>query len=334
MTRRSLYFTGPETVELRETPVDHRPDELLVESRVSAISAGTELLVYHDEVPTDLPASIDALDGDFSYPLRYGYAAVGDVVETGRRVDGDWTGRTVLAFNPHETRFTARPSDVVAVPDGVDSDEMALFPTVETATSLVLDGHPRVGERAVVFGAGIVGLCTTGILSEFPLAELVVVDPLAERRERALQMGADVVRAPADLSAERWADTAGAGGPDLLYELSGQPAALDDAIEVAGYDSRVVVGSWYGTKSATLDLGGDFHRDRVSVESSQVSTLAPDLQGRWTKARRTEVALEHLASLPVQSLITHRIPVEDAPEAYRLVDDHPEETLQVLFTYQ
>jgi 2-desacetyl-2-hydroxyethyl bacteriochlorophyllide A dehydrogenase len=333
MTRRSLYFTGPETVELRETPVDCQPDELLVESRVSAISAGTELLVYHDEVPDDLPASLDALDGDFSYPLRYGYAAVGDVVETGRRVDDDWTGRTVLAFNPHETRFSARPSNVVAVPDGVDPNEMALFPNVETATSLVLDGQPRVGERAVVFGAGIVGLCTTGILAEFPLAELVVVDPLAERRERALQLGADVVRAPDELPEQRWDEAAGASGADLVYELSGQPAALDDALDLAGYDSRVIVGSWYGTKPTTLDLGGDFHRDRVSVESSQVSTLAPDLRGRWTKARRTEVALAHLASLPVQSLVTHRVPIEDAPEAYRLIDDHPDEALQVLLTY-
>jgi 2-desacetyl-2-hydroxyethyl bacteriochlorophyllide A dehydrogenase len=334
MTRRSLYFTGPETVELRETPTDRRPDELLVESRVSAISAGTELLVYHDEVPTDLPASLDALDGDFSYPLRYGYAAVGDVVETGGRVDDDWTGRTVLAFNPHETRFTARPSDVVAVPDGIEPDEMALFPNVETATSLVLDGRPRVGERVVVFGAGIVGLCTTGVLSEFPLAEVLVVDPLPERRDRALQMGADVVSAPDELPADRWDDAAGAGGADLIYELSGQPAALDDALDLAGYDSRVLVGSWYGTRPATLDLGGEFHRDHVSIESSQVSTLAPGLEGRWTKSRRTEVALTHLESLPVDSLVTHRLPIEDAPEAYRLVDDHPEETLQVLLTYE
>jgi 2-desacetyl-2-hydroxyethyl bacteriochlorophyllide A dehydrogenase len=336
MHGRSLYFTGTEALELRERDLDHAADELLVETRVSAISAGTELLVYRGEVPTDLPAdeTLDALDGDFSYPLRYGYAAVGDVVETGAAVDENWTGRTVLAFNPHETRFTAQPSSVVAVPDGVSPTEMALFPTVETATSLVLDGQPRVGERAVVFGAGVVGLCTTGVLSSFPLAELVVVDPLAERRERARQMGADVVRAPDELSPDRWDDAAGAGGADLIYELSGRPSVLDDAVGVAGYDSRVVVGSWYGTKQATLDLGGEFHRDRVSIESSQVSTLAPALRGRWTMDRRTDTALARLTELPVESLVTHRVSFEEAPEAYRLVDNHPEETLQVLLTYQ
>ena len=336
MSGRSLYFTGHETVELRERPLEHGPEDLLVETRVSAISAGTELLVYHDEVPTDLPAdkTLDALQGDFSYPLRYGYAAVGDVTDTGRAVDDDWLGETVLAFNPHEMQFTARPSTVIAAPDTLDPAEMALFPTVETATTLVLDGQPRVGERVVVFGAGVVGLCTTGLLAEFPLADLVVVDPLAQRREHALEMGADAVCHPEEVSPERWESRPGADGADLVYELSGQPSALDDAIDTAGYDSRVVVGSWYGTKPATLDLGGEFHRDRVSVESSQVSTLAPTLRGRWTTARRTDLALEHLSSLPVDSLVTHRIPFEDAARAYRLVDNHPEETLQVLFTYR
>ncbi|MFT4889226.1 MAG: 2-desacetyl-2-hydroxyethyl bacteriochlorophyllide A dehydrogenase [Halobacteriales archaeon] len=335
MEGRSLYFTGRGQIELGRTSLERVPDELLVETRVSAISAGTELLIYNGDAPPDLPAdeTLDALDGDLSYPLRYGYAAVGDVVETGPAVDDDWTGRTVLAFNPHETHFTAAPGDVIPVPDGVTPGEMALFPTVETATSLVMDGHPRVGERVVVFGAGVVGLCTTGILSSFPLADLLVVDPVAERREHALRLGADETRAPGDFPEERWAEAAGPDGADLIYELSGEPAALDHAIDVAGYDSRVVVGSWYGTKPTTLDLGGDFHRDRVSIESSQVSTLAPEVRGRWSRGRRTSVALDHLASLPVDSLITHRVPFEDAPRAYRLVDDNPDDALQILLTY-
>jgi threonine dehydrogenase-like Zn-dependent dehydrogenase len=94
-----------------------------------------------------------------------------------------------------------------------------------------------------------------------------------------------------------------------------------------------VVGSWYGTRRASLDLGGDFHRDHVSIESSQVSTLAPDSRGRWTKDRRMGTALERLRDLETGSLISHRVPFEDAPEAYRLLDEHPEDALQVLLTY-
>ncbi|ACV12167.1 Alcohol dehydrogenase zinc-binding domain protein [Halorhabdus utahensis DSM 12940] len=335
MTGESLYFTGPEALDLRERSVEVSADEVLVETHVSAISPGTELLIYHGEAPRDLPAdeTLDALDGDLSYPLRYGYAAVGEVIETGSAVDPSWQGREVFGFNPHETRFSAEPSTLIPVPDGTVAEEMVMYPTVETATTLVLDGGPRVGERVVVFGAGAIGLCVIGLLASFPLSELVVVDPLSARRERARQLGADTTLAPDDLTANRWDDAAGPDGADLVYELSGTPSALDDALAVAGYDSRIVVGSWYGTKSPTLDLGGDFHRDRVSIESSQVSTIDPDRRGRWSFDRRTEVTLDNLASLPVESLVTHRIPFEEAPDAYRLLDDQPEDALQVLLTY-
>jgi len=334
MNRRSLYFTAPYEAELRPTAFDPAGDEVVVETRVSAISAGTELLVYRGEAPSDLPAdeTIDALDGDLSFPVRYGYAAVGEVVETGAAVEGAWTGRTVFAFNPHESRFAARPEDLVPVPGDVSTESMALLPSVETATSLVLDGRPRLGERIVVFGAGTVGLCTVALLSSFPLERLVAVDPLADRRDRALAFGADeaippeAVEAPAAPDADR-------DGADLVYELSGQPAALDDAVGVAGYDGRIVVGSWYGTKRAAVDLGTAFHRDRISIESSQVSTLSPESRGRWTKARRMGTALDRLRTLDVGSLVTHRVPFADAPTAYRLLDERDDDALQVLLTY-
>jgi 2-desacetyl-2-hydroxyethyl bacteriochlorophyllide A dehydrogenase len=334
MDRRSLYFTRPYETELRRTTFEPAADEVVVETRVSAISSGTELLVYRGEAPTDLPAdaTIEALEGDLSFPVRYGYAAVGDVVEMGSAVDPEWAGRTVFAFNPHETRFAAAPDDLVPVPDDVAPEVMALLPSVETATSLVLDGHPRLGERVVVFGAGPVGLCTLAVLSSFPLERLVAVDPLADRRERALQLGADVAVGPGDVAAAVEAGD-GRSGADLVYELSGQPSALDDAIAATGYDSRVVVGSWYGTRRASLDLGSGFHRDRVSIESSQVSTLSPSTRGRWTHARRMGTALDNLREHEIGSLITHRVPFDDAPAAYRLLDERPHDALQVLLTY-
>ena len=335
MNRRSLYFTGPSEAAIRPTSVEMAADEVLVETRVSGISAGTELLIYRGDAPTDLPAdeTLEALDGDLSFPVRYGYAAVGDVVDAGSAVDDGWLGRTVFGFTPHETRFALPPDRLITVPDAVDPEAMAVFPSVETATSLVLDGRPRVGEEVVVFGAGVVGLCTLGVLSSFPLRRLIAVEPVERRRERARRMGADVAVPPADLDDVLDAG-AGPDGADLVYELSGRPAALDDAIDAAGYDGRVIVGSWYGDKPATLDLGSTFHRDRISVESSQVSTLAPETRGRWSKKRRSDTAVERLRSLGAADLVTHRVPFADAPEAYRLLDRHDDDVLQVLLTYE
>ena len=349
MTDAALYFTGPETVEVRETSVGPPDaDELLVDTRASAISAGTELLVYRDQTPDGLPAdeALDALDGDLSYPLQYGYAASGVVSEVGADVDPDWVGRSVFSFVPHQTSFRTTPDSVVALPPGTTPAVGSLLPSVETATNIVLDAAPRLGERVVVFGAGVIGLCVTRLLAAFPLESLVVVDPVERRRALAASFGADRTTTPAALGDD--AD-AGLGGPgaaldaagsdarlrdaDLAVELSGQPSALDDALGVVGYDARIVVGSWYGTKREPIGLGGRFHRDRIDIVSSQVSTISPELRGRWDRDRRMDAALERLDRVPADELITHRIPFERAAEAYELLDSAADDTVQVILEY-
>jgi Threonine dehydrogenase and related Zn-dependent dehydrogenases len=328
MADSALYFTAPRTVESRPVSVNPAAEEVVVKTDVSAISAGTELLVYRDEAPDDLPVdeTIDAFDDSFEYPLRYGYAAAGRVVDTGSEVSNAWLDRQVFGFYPHQTRFTAAPDDLVVLPDDVSPAHGSLLPTVETATNLVLDSEPRLGESVVVFGAGIVGLCTTRLLSEFPLADLTVVEPIADRRETATAMGADRVVPPETAAAEL-------GDRDLALELSGQPAVLNDAIDAVGYDGRIVVGSWYGEKRAPIDLGGAFHRDRIELVSSQVSTIDPPRRGRWDRERRFDTAVGWLDRLDCERLISHHVPFAEAADAYELLDERAESTLQVVLTY-
>ncbi len=329
MNASALYFTGERTVEIRSSEVDGpAPDELLVATEFSAVSAGTELLVYRNETPpeTAVDETIDSLGGDFSYPMQYGYAAVGKVVDTGRDVEDDWIGTRVFAFNPHQTRFSVRPNDVIEVPETISAEHATLLPTIETATNLTLDIHPRLGEQVVVFGAGVIGLCTARLLSEFPLDRLVVVDPIENRRALAVEFGADTSCHPEHLDEH-------VAGVDVAVELSGQPEVLDDAIEVVGYDGRIVVGSWYGTKRAPIDLGGRFHRNRIDLVSSQVSTIAPDLRGRWDTDRRMDTALEWLERIDAGPLISHQIPFGEAGRAYELLDECEESAVQVVLNY-
>ncbi|MEF8799898.1 MAG: zinc-binding alcohol dehydrogenase [Halolamina sp.] len=332
MNARTLYFTEPGRIDLHDEPLEPPTgDDLLIETAASGISAGSELLVYRGEFPDSVPVdeTIDALDGGFEYPLAYGYSAVGEVVETGPESE-QWVGRRVFCFAPHATHIRSSPEAVVALPDDIDTEAATLLPTVETATNLVLDGHPRLGERVVVFGAGPVGLCTTHALAGFPLEELVVVEPIQSRRETARALGADRAISPEDDAPFASADP---GGADLVYELSGRPETLDDAIAAAGYDSRVVVGSWYGSKRADVDLGGSFHRNRIDLLSSQVSSLAPELRGRWDKPRRFDVAFDRLRQLDSDVLATHRVPFGNAGDAYDLLDTNPAEALHVILTY-
>jgi len=354
--RRAVLFTAPGAVEVcREEMARPQGDELLVETVVSAISAGTEMLFYRGQVPADMSAdsSIEGLTDEVSYPLKYGYACVGRICEAAcpptpqgetagvdGQIDaaGEEDSRYYFAFHPHESHFCASPEALLPVPEGMTPAQAALLPNAETAVNLVMDGAPLVGERVLVMGLGIVGLLTTALLAQFPLAALIAVDPLPQRRRIAQRLGASQTLDPggadgAEGLREALADAGGGYGADLIYELSGQPAALDAAVSAAGFDSRIVVGSWYGTKAATLQLGGSFHRNRVRLISSQVSTVSPRLRGRWTKARRMESAWQLLAKLPAEELISHRFPLERAAEAYRLIDSCPEQTLQVILNY-
>lgn len=335
MTAREVLFRAPEVVAVEEFPMPE-PDanEVVVETECSGISPGTELLFYRGDAPENLPAdeTIPTLSGGLEYPISYGYAAVGRVVEKGADVERDWLDERVFAFHPHASHFCVDPADLQSVPENVPAEAATLLPNVETALNVVMDATPMVGERAVVFGQGVLGLLTTTLLAEHPLDSLYAVDHYPLRRERALSFGADEVFTPETDLREALTDE-NRKGADLSVELSGNPTALDAAIGATGYDGRVLVGSWYGKKRVNLDLGGRFHRSRIELKSTQVSTIDPDLRGRWSKARRLALAWEHVGDIDTDTILTHRLPVEQAPEAYELLDEHPEETIGAVLTY-
>jgi len=336
MKRQSLYFTAPFAIEAREeplpTPAAH---QVLVQTIVSAISPGTETLLYRGQFPQDVPVdeTIAALDSAFGYPLKYGYAAVGRVAALGSAVDANaiQLDQLVFAFNPHESHFIADADTLWPLPEGMEPETAVFLPNMETAVSFVMDSQPMIGERTAVFGQGVVGLLTTSLLSQFPLTHLTTLDVHLLRRQWSRQLGADASLDPAapDVLAQLQELKA-----DLALELSGNPAALNAAIACVGFNGRVLVGSWYGQKQAALNLGGKFHRNQIRLISSQVSHIAPQWRGRWDKSRRWQVAAEQLTRIRPERLITHRFPIAHAAQAYQLLDQQPEEVIQVVFTYE
>ena len=341
MRRLSLFCDRPLTMEIREEPLpEPASGEVLVAARLSAVSAGTEMLVFKGLFPGHMAvdASISSLCGRFEYPVAYGYSCVGEVTAAGTGVDPGWIGRRVFAFHPHASHFTAAPGDLLPLPEGVNMEDAVFLAAMETAVNLVMDGRPVIGERVMVWGLGVVGLLTAAVLARYPLAVLAGVDPRAPRRQAALDLGAHVALAGMDPDGDSALFSAhssipGDGKADLIFELSGNPEALNGALTWCGFDSRIVIGSWYGAKSVPIDLGGRFHRDRVRIISSQVSTLAPRFTGRWSKARRFETAWRMVRAIRPSNLITHRFDIRDAQRAFDLLADDPGDALQAIFVY-
>ena len=387
MNTRQLWFVNPFEVEIRERRLDSlQPDQVLVKNLYSAVSSGTELLVYRGQLPdsTALDDSLGVYAGqNTSYPLQYGYACVGRIEQAGTEVDPSRVGATVFAFQPHAGHYQCAAGAVIDVPDDIDPRTAVFLANMETAVNLLQDGNPRLGERVVVIGQGIVGLLVSGLLAQYPLAGLYALDSIAGRRALSAKLGAHGAYSPeaAPQAASEAASEAdpevaqevapqatpeaapevasqatpeaypqaapdlaelkeilrldhATGGADVVFELSGSPEALNLAVDLCGYDGRIVVGSWYGSKRAGINLGERFHRKRMAIVSSQVSTIAPELSGRWDKARRFSLAWEMMRKCRPAQFISHCLPFDSAAEAYRLLDDSPEAVLQVIFDYQ
>lgn len=331
MIRHSLFFVGPRQVDVQEQAVpEPAPGQVLVRTIMSAISPGTEMLVYRDQVPKGMAAdsTIEALEGEFEHPFKYGYAAVGEVIQLGAGVDHQWLGTKVFAFNPHESHFTTHVDNIMPLPEGMAPDRAIFLPNMETAVNFIMDGRPMIGERAAILGQGIVGLLTTALLARFPLAEIVSFDTIENRRQASRSLGASEAVDPGESLQPHQKDNF-----DLIFELSGAPPALNTAIALAGFESRIIIGSWYGVKRAHLDLGGQFHRNRVQLISSQVSTIAAQFQGRWDKARRLGLAWKMLADVNPAQFITHRFDLSRAAAAYHLLDTRPQDTIQIVIEY-
>jgi 2-desacetyl-2-hydroxyethyl bacteriochlorophyllide A dehydrogenase len=311
----AVSFTAPRRVELVDVELPAPgPGQVAVRTLWSGISGGTEMLAYRGQIDADVPLddTIGALAGTFAFPFRYGYSCVGRVERSGvEREDG----RLVFAFHPHQDRFVARADDLVPL-DGIDPRVGTLFPLVETALQVALDAGPVLEEAVLVTGLGAVGLLTSLLLRRAG-ARVVAVEPNADRRAVAAGLGLEAV--PPGTVAGVLADLAPAGAP-LLVEASGRPDVLADGLAWLAQEGEALVVSWYGTKEARLPLGGDFHRRRLRIRSTQVSSVPAALAGRWSRARRRAVARDLLAELPLAPLATHAFPLADAAAAFAAVD--------------
>jgi 2-desacetyl-2-hydroxyethyl bacteriochlorophyllide A dehydrogenase len=312
---RALWFVAPRRVEIRPVQLPRLgPGELLIRTAFTGLSGGTELLAYRGQIDPGLvlDEALPGMGGTFRFPFRYGYSAAG-TVEASRGPIAE--GATVFAFHPHQDRFVAGADDVIALED-LDARTATLFPLVETGLQVALEAGSGLGSTVVVLGLGPVGILAAGLIARAG-AQVVGVDPRADRREAAEAFGVGTRDDTSAIASE----AAGGGGADLVIEASGNPAALATALELLRHEGTVLVCSWYGTKPVTLDLGGRFHRRRLSIRSTQVSTIPASMAARWDRTRRGAEALRLLRELPVKVLATHVFGFEQAQEAFGALEE-------------
>jgi 2-desacetyl-2-hydroxyethyl bacteriochlorophyllide A dehydrogenase len=314
MKATAVRFSGPRRVEVLEVEVPDPGDgQVLIRTDRSGISGGTELLAYRGEIDPETPVdeALGSLEGTFRYPFRYGYACAGRVLA------GDLPeGAAVFAFHPHQSLAVVSSGDVVRL-EGVEPRIATLFPLVETALQISLDAGRVQEEPVVVMGLGPVGLLSALLLARSG-GRVIGAEPREWRRKVAADLG--LTAAPPEDLAEIVDRESGGHGVPLVVEATGSPQALADALPFLAHEGTALVASWYGTRAVSLPLGGDFHRRRLTIRSTQVSTIPADLTPRWTVARRRAAAHDLMDELPLDALATHEFAVDDAAAAYEALD--------------
>ncbi|QRG09191.1 zinc-binding alcohol dehydrogenase [Xanthobacter dioxanivorans] len=303
MTARALWYVGPGSCALRTAPLpDAAAGHARIESLWSGISRGTERLVFRglaDPIHRDrMRAPLQ--DGDFPFPVKYGYSAVGRVEEG----PAELLGRTVFALAPHQDRFRLPADALVPVPDGVPARRATLAANMETALNALWDAGAGPGDRIAVVGTGLVGLLVAYLAARLPGAEVTAIDPDARRAPLATAFGAAFAPAgPKALDA------------DIVFHTSGTGAGLATALGCCGEEGRLVEMSWYGDRAVEIGLGGAFHHRRLAILSSQVGQVSPSRRPRWSHRRRLAKALDLLADPRLDALITEEVAFDDLPQA-------------------
>ena len=294
--------------------------EVRVRTLFSGVSRGTESLVWHGAVPESehQRMRVPFQDGEFPFPVKYGYACVG-VVEAG---EAALLGKTVFCLHPHQTHFVVPVTAVTPLPTTVPAERAVLTANMETAVNALWDARPGPGDRISVVGAGVVGALVASLCARIPGAEVEIVDTDPAREALARHFSC-TFRTPEHASTER----------DLVIHASGRPAGLQRALELAGTESTVLEMSWYGTQPAELALGGAFHSRRLTLKSSQVGRLPPERAVRWDTPRRLALALTLLADARLDALLNSEGEFHTLPQDMQRLAGAPNGVLCHRVTY-
>jgi NADPH:quinone reductase-like Zn-dependent oxidoreductase len=304
-SERALWFEGPGRAAIRPAALPPLgAGQARVRTLFSGISRGTERLVFTGKAPPSEHARMRCpmQEGEFSFPIKYGYCAVG-ITEEG---PAELVGRNVFALHPHQTGFVTDAAMLRPLPDGLPPRRAILSANMETALNALWDAGAGPGDRIVIVGAGIVGMLTAYLAARLPGADVTLVDVEPSRGEIADRIGVPFQTVEV-FAAQGEADA------DVVFHASASAGGLALAIASAGMEARVIEMSWYGEGAVAAPLGGAFHSKRLQLISTQVGQVSPSRRPRWDYARRMGKAMELLQDERLDALIDVEVPFDDLP---------------------
>jgi len=295
----ALWHNSDFTSELKEEKISTIGiGQIEIKSLFSLISTGTERLVARGEVPKSSFEfmKVPYMKGDFSFPVKYGYSLVGEVISK-----GEFYGKIVHLLHPHQDKCLVAESDVMFVPNEIPAKRATLASNVETALNAVWDAQISIGDKVLIAGFGMIGSLLARVLSFMPEVEVVIMEKDVNRVKMGQKMGFTFIDNPKKSYF------------DVVFNTTSNEKALQTLIESVGLEGKIIEMSWYGKKNVNINLGADFHYHRKQIISTQVSKLPADKQSRWDYKRRKEVVFKLLKSPLFDEHITDVLAFTETP---------------------
>ncbi len=318
--------------------------EVRLRTRLAAEKHGTHLLFYRGESPFT-GKTFDTEHGLFmpvdnpepaawGGVMALGNMAVGLVEQVGPGVEGLSVGDRVYGYLSIRETHTVPATRVKLAPAALSDEALVCIDPALVALLGVREGRVMLGETVAVFGLGAIGLMSVQLAKLSGAALIIAVEPLANRAALGPAYGADIVL---DLAEDRDAGlqirrATDMQGVDIALETSGNHTALHHAIRGTRYAGTIVPVAWYHGEARGLELGDEWHFNRHTLVSGARLESEPYRDyPRWDAPRveRTVVELYASGQLHCRGMLDPRVPIAEAAEAYRLIDEHPEQSVKL-----
>ncbi len=309
---KQAILYGARDLRLEDRPLDAGallPDEIYIETEITALSTGTDLANYLGR-STEIPGAPD-------YPRPVGYSNAGVIRRVGSAVRGWREGQRIFSLRPHQSAYMARENELlVAVPERVTSEEASLTYLAQLGLAALRQARHEAGETVAVVGLGVIGLCTVAVARALGVKVFAAANSTAR----------------AGLASRMGAGTSAASDIDVVVLTANTWDAYRRAVEIARPHGRISILGFPGRGQPDpfnpLDPQWFYRKSLTLIAAGQTS--------RQECAANLECLLGWMASgaLELEPVISHRLPAHQMRVAYELAAAHDQTLTCAVFDWR
>ena len=261
---------------------------VLVKTLYSGISKGTERLVADGKVHKSQFSIMRCpfQEGDFNFPIKYGYINVGQIIEGPSSI----IGKTIFTLSPHQTIFEISIKNINFIKNN-KVKKYLLTANMETAVNIFWDSQTNKKDKILIIGLGSVGLLTAYYFSLKGYKNLYVTDLNINKKKIAKKLNLNFI------------NYAKADNLDCIINTTSSYNVLNNSFAKLNLDGKIIEASWYGNKMGNLSLGNEFHSKRLKIISSQVSNIPAHMKKKHNYKTRLKIAIDALSKDEIMILI-------------------------------